>query len=227
MTGNGSKKLRDRQLAFLAQSLAGVSHEFKNHLAVINELRGLLSDLLNVEFSAAGDKLARFTKILASIEERIGTASLRASHLNRFAHRMDEPLSSFNVNELLEEELSLLNWMIRQKKVKLATEYDQGLAAVVSNPSLVQLLVFLLLVSCLEQLAEGGSIKVVTAQEGSAVKVELRPEGAIRQDAAGPGQALSDFMQLALAELQGEMTSTATDHGLQASSLLIPSLNRD
>ncbi|MFA5718866.1 MAG: hypothetical protein WC952_14230, partial [Desulfobulbaceae bacterium] len=76
--------LHDARLAFVGLIIAGVSHEFKNHLSVTKELSGLLDDLLAMEKDALPGR-ERLAKITAGIGERVAAAAEMASHLGRFA----------------------------------------------------------------------------------------------------------------------------------------------
>ena len=98
-------RLRDSQLASLGKLLAGYTHELKNHLAIINESSGLMDDRIR----------ERFKKIIVTIGECISQANTMAMYLNRVAHRMDVPASTFNVNDLLIEELALMKRFAAEK----------------------------------------------------------------------------------------------------------------
>lgn len=67
-------------------------------------------DVLLEMSQGGGDKLhEKFKKIIVTIGECISQANAMAMYLNRVVHRMDHPTSTFNVNDLLIEELALMN----------------------------------------------------------------------------------------------------------------------
>ena len=52
MEPQNGERFRELQLAYLGKLMAGLSHELKNHLAIIKESNGLIEDLLSLEESA-------------------------------------------------------------------------------------------------------------------------------------------------------------------------------
>lgn len=166
-------RLRDSQLAALGKLLAGYTHELKNHLAIINESSGLMDDLL--EMSEGGDdKLhERFKKIIITIGERISQANTMAMYLNRVAHRMDHPTSTFNVNELLIEELALMNRFAAMKQISFETTLQDDIPSVFNNPSLLQFIIFSLVHELLDSLESGSTIRFSSYMVGQDVEIAI------------------------------------------------------
>lgn len=222
MTSESQPGLREAHLIFIGRLLAGVSHEFKNHLAVIKELNGLLGDLLSARPGGPQD-LDRFRQIAATIEERIEQAARQAGYLNRFAHRLSPPCSAFSVNEALQEELSLCNWLSRQRKIDVDISPGADLPAIVSNQALVQLLVFSLVAPCLESLAAGSRIGVATVAEGGGVRIRVWTAGAAKTTGAlrEKLEATAGLVAILAAELRTEIVRTSTADGEAEFSFLL------
>ena len=55
MKSREKERLREMQLACIGKLMAGLSHEFKNHWAIIKELNGLIEDLLVFPWSKIQD----------------------------------------------------------------------------------------------------------------------------------------------------------------------------
>jgi len=186
--------LHDARLAFVGRIIAGVSHEFKNHLSVTKELSGLLDDLLAMEKDALPGR-ERLTKITAGIGERVAAAAEMAGHLGRFAHRMDFPLSSFSVNEVAGEILFLTRRFARLKNITLELDPAPDLPSMHSNPSLLQFVVFSAVMAMLNHLEKQGAVRVATAAAGDRVRIAFHGEK-IRAGAPAdlspyiPGEAL-------------------------------------
>ncbi|OEU84068.1 MAG: hypothetical protein BA873_12475 [Desulfobulbaceae bacterium C00003063] len=164
-------RLRDSQLAALGKLLAGYTHELKNHLAIINESSGLMDDLL--EMSEGGDdKLhERFKKIIITIGERISQANTMAMYLNRVAHRMDVPASTFNVNDLLIEELALMNRFAAMKQISFELNLQEDIPSLYNNPSLLQFMIFSLVNELLETLESGSAIRFFSSMREQDVEI--------------------------------------------------------
>ena len=92
MRSQRNNRLREMQLAFIGKLMAGLSHEFKNHLAIIKELNGLIEDLLMLEEPGESANSERYKKITSGINERIAQAAEMCRFLSGFSHRMDQPL---------------------------------------------------------------------------------------------------------------------------------------
>ncbi len=166
-------RLRDSQLASLGKLLAGYTHELKNHFAIINESSGLMDDLL--EMSEGGDdKLhERFKKIIITIGERISQANTMAMYLNRVAHRMDVPASTFNVNDLLIEELALMNRFAAMKQISFETTLQDDIPSIFNNPSLLQFVIFSLVHELLDSLESGSTIRFFSYMVGQDVEIAV------------------------------------------------------
>ncbi len=172
-------RLRDSQLAALGKLLAGYTHELKNHLAIINESSGLMDDLL--EMSEGGDdKLhERFKKIIVTIGERISQANTMAMYLNRVAHRMDVPASTFNVNDLLIEELALMNRFAAMKQISFELNLQEDIPSVYNNPSLLQFMIFSLVNELLETLESGSAIRFFSSMREQNIEIIIVSDGAV------------------------------------------------
>ena len=58
-------------------------------------------------------------------------------HLSSLAHRSDEPLSFFHVNELLQEATAFLSRFSRLREVEQEVSLGEGISPIYSEPSLV------------------------------------------------------------------------------------------
>lgn len=225
MNENRENELRTLQLEFFGRILAGFTHDLKNHLAIIQESNGLISDLIAMGMITDEALAAKLQKIVTSIQGRVSQATDMANNLNGFAHRQDTPLSSFQVNDLLAEELTFLRRFTRIREIDLKIELHEGLPAIYNNPSLVQYVVFKLFTMALKKLKNHTLIEVASGEENSAVKITFRLSGEKEQfdkliddESAAAIQEALDRMQARVAQL-----SQAGDKK-QEIGLFVPSL---
>ncbi|MBU0729820.1 MAG: hypothetical protein KKE17_11945 [Proteobacteria bacterium] len=223
---DSSKSLKDLQLAFVGKLLAGYSHESKNHLAIIKELSGLMDDLLSMENQGEDRGRQRYHEIMATLRDRATQAAFRVGHLSRFAHRMDEPRTSFNVNDILEEELSLLGWKAKQKEIRLEAFFaDNQLPSIYNNPSLLQYVVFCIVVDCFERFEAKSCIQVSTISKGQSVCIELSCSGSWKSGNGKRGSlVLSSMLGDALSELGAGLSATVDENGKACFSVTLSSL---
>ena len=193
-----SDPLREMQLAFIGKLMAGLSHEFKNHLAIIKELSGLLEDLLLHEEAKQAPGSERYEKILSGINERIAQAAEMCRFLSAFSHRMDQPLSSFRVSDVLQEKIYLIGRFARQKQVDLIFSCDADLSPIFNNPSLLQFAIFCITWPALQGLEQGGRVLITAGQKDESVEILITLEGALKatEDGASLSALLPEILQI-------------------------------
>jgi len=216
--------LRNSQLKFIGKLMAGVSHELKNHLAIIKESSGLMDDLLQIENIGLQNQ-ERFLKITKAIEDRVAQAALMSRHVNNFSHRMDEPCSSFDVNDVLQEEISLLQRFARQQNTHLEMQPGQNLPAIYNNPSLFQFVVFCLLEPTLDQAGPNSRILISTEKQETAVKITVDLESSQGSSNKKTTEALlPDILPYALEKLTAQLFRESPGQGRDRATLILPSV---
>jgi len=168
--------LRLLHLSFIGKIIAGFTHEIKNYIAIIKESAGLIEDLIKLGKVTKSDS-GQCLEITRSIEEQIEKTNSLFRYLNRFAHRMDNELSVFNVNESLEELIALLTRFASQKKISLEKDFQRDIPSITSNPSMLQFLVFHFLEEKIARLDKNSRLIVKTAFLNNSVEIRIIPEG--------------------------------------------------
>lgn len=220
MNINKEDGLRSLQLEALGRLLAGFSHELKNHLAIIKESNGLIDDKLamgSIKDKALAEK---FKKIVTTIEKRVNLAAIMAQHLNSFSHRMDTPFSLFHVNEAISEELAFLYRFARLKNIDVATELQDNLPPVYSNPSLFQFIFFEIFNYALSRCDKHGRIVVSSGKQDGAVRVVVRLDDAAGDTDPESGST-SDAMQFAAMKIGAAVRIMEHNHNTQEIVLLM------
>jgi len=203
MKSQKKDRLREMQLAFVGKVMAGLSHEFKNHLAIIKELSGLIEDLLILEEPGQSTNSERYKKIISGINERIAQAAEMCRFLSGFSHRMDQPLSSLSVTDVLQEKIYLLRRFAQQKQVDLIASFDEDLPAIFNDPSLLQFAIFCIVWPALELLERGGRILITVVRKDEVVEIVIKLEGAMKktEDDTPWEDMLPEVLQILGAEL--------------------------
>jgi len=224
MEPQNGERFRELQLAYLGKLMAGLSHDFKNHLAIIRESSGLIEDLLSLEESAQSPYSERFKKILPVITERISQAAEMCRFFSGFAHRMDHPRSSFSVPEVLQEELSLLLRFARQKQVELRSSYEKDLTPIYNDPSLLQFAFFCIIWPALESFSKDGriSITVKKLQQDGSIAIVVKLEGSrVKAAEVSPWHELLPEI---LHKLEADLSQTVSEEGAEEIVMIIFSL---
>ena len=196
-------RLREMQLASIGKLMAGLSHEFKNHLAIIKELNGLIEDLLLLEEPGQSLDSERYKKIISGINGRIAEAAEMCRFLSGFSHRMDQPLSSISVTDVLQEKIYLLRRFAQQKQVDLISSFDEDLPAIFNNPSLLQFAIFCIIWPALELLQQGDRILITVVRKGQSVEIVVNLKGAMEkpEDDTPWDDILPEVLQILEAQL--------------------------
>lgn len=198
------QELKLLQLHLIGKILAGFTHEAKNYLAIINESVGLMGDMVQMGKSSEKD-LSEYLQIIRSVEDQIKRANEQFRALNRFAHRMDSELSSFNLNESIEELIALLTRFANQKKIALIKNFQEDLPSLYSNPSLLQFIVFSVLDEGLLKLEKDSRITIQTAGVDQAVQIKIIPEGNVLEQESDVPSVPHEIVERTIKQLHGNI----------------------
>ncbi|MDQ7786031.1 MAG: hypothetical protein RDU01_00315 [Thermodesulfovibrionales bacterium] len=203
------QELKLLQLHFIGKILAGFTHESKNYLAIINESVGLIGDMVQMGKSSEKD-LSEYLQIVRSVEDQIKRANEHFRALNRFAHRMDTELSSFSLNESIEELIALLTRFAKQKKIALIKNFQEDLPSLFSNPSLLQFIVFSVLDEGLLTLEKDSRITIETAGADHAVQIKIIPEGNVQTMESEVPSVPHEVVEKTIKQLNGNIVREGT-----------------
>ena len=212
--------LRTMELAHFGKLMASLSHEFKNHLAIINESGGLMEDILLMDGHEQPVNRERFRKIIGTINERVSQAAEMCRHLSSFAHRTDHPLSSFSIVDVIREELYLLRRFAHQKQTELSFSGPQDLPPVFNNPSLLQFSLFCIIWPPLEHL-DNGRISVSASKQSSGVEIAVLVTGKMPDIRQNPWRTI---LPEALNNLGAELSRQVRRDDYEESGVTISSI---
>ncbi len=212
------KTLQTLQMRFIGKILSTYTHEMKNHLAIIKESSGLIQDLINMGKLPRKKKDAGpFVSTLTAIDDQVARSTAVISILNRFGHRMDNPASTFDINEVIEELIVLMNRLAKQKRIGLKGEFQREMPPVHSSPYRVQLILYTLIQEKLGALDVDGSIVLSTALRDGSATIRVYEQGARRPEDQGQDVTPRDLFQYAMSELKGEITYQTDEHAVLVS----------
>jgi len=110
--------MEQREIALIGKIAAGMTHELKNVLAIINESSGLMQDIFshnrkNIQYI---DKLE---KAAGTIKKQIDKGADIATKFNAFSHSMDNEICQVTANEITEQVVFLMHRFADQKQIEL------------------------------------------------------------------------------------------------------------
>ncbi len=156
------KRLRELQLESYGRLMAGLSHDLKNHLGIIRESSGLISDMLEMKGDTLEENFAsRLAGAAERIEKRVVLAAEMLHSLSSFAHRSDCAEASVRAGDILCEEAVFLRRFAMMKEVELKVEIGDEGSTVITSPALLHHLIYRLFLFALEQMEQistGGTL---------------------------------------------------------------------
>jgi nitrogen-specific signal transduction histidine kinase len=216
--------LRENQLTALGNLLAGYTHELKNHLGIINESSGLMGDILEMSEGVDDQISERFKKIITTIGQRIAQANTMAKFLNNLAHRMDEPDSTFHVNDILLENIAFLVRFARLKSISFKQNMQEDLPSINNNPGLLHFVIFRLMQKIIEQIESNTEILLSSATQDHNVMVTLEFPNVPDLSITGEDPAQTDeALHLAMTKMNLTLSEECSGQDRRRISMVIPS----
>jgi signal transduction histidine kinase len=163
----------ERGLAFFGRMTAGISHELKNALSIINELTGLMDDLLLGGNKGREIPPAQLAKIAEGIGRQVQRSDGLIKRLHHFSHNADDFQTTAPLGALVEEIAALCRRLADLKRVRLVVELGEGSSVCVSRMFLWQHVIYECIRIALEEAGDGDSVSVGVSNTESAHYVRI------------------------------------------------------
>jgi two-component system NtrC family sensor kinase len=166
------------KLATVGELAAGVAHEINNPVAIMVEEAGWIEDLLEEEDLKQAENLSEFKRALNQIKTQ-GRRCKEITHkLLSFARKTDSIIKDVDVNELIEEVVSLSVQRAKYSKVEIKTELNPEIPSLrLSQTELQQVFMNLInnAVDAMEK--EGGILNISTFKARDHIAIEFEDTG--------------------------------------------------
>jgi C4-dicarboxylate-specific signal transduction histidine kinase len=129
--------------SFLGRLTASQSHEVTNVLNIINELAGLMDDLLRAGAEGRPVNHAKLREIVDKIAFQVQRGERLVRSINQFAHSADESVALVDVRELLERIVFIAQRPASLRKTRLEARFPAETRIIETNPLGFQHAVFL------------------------------------------------------------------------------------
>jgi signal transduction histidine kinase len=160
-------------LQFFGRISASISHELKNALAIIKENSGLLCDYINMMGKGMSVEPERFEKIARRIEAQTVRADAIIKNLNQFAHSVDVPVKSVDLNEFLELLVALHRRPAAMREVALDPIPAASATEVTTNPYLLLNILNLIITRGLQAVPAQGTMTITVGSAQSEAAIEF------------------------------------------------------
>ncbi len=223
MSDNQEQRLREGGAAFFGAVAASLSHDLSNVLATVNELSGLLDDLLAACGEGVEPDPQRLEKLVGRISGQVKRGKEYSRLLNRMAHSMDEPRSQLDVAEAVREVCALCERFARLRKVTLdCASLGEVSATIETDPFELRQMVYRAIELAHHGAREGAAIRVACETDDTRLRVLVGRPGRVHGGPEVEGRL--DLLKLLVARLHGELECClAPDLELGMALPLVPS----
>ncbi len=155
-----------REAEFIGRITASATHELRNVLAIVKESAGLISDLVRAfPTGSAAPNADRLLKAAGRIDAQVTRGADIVTHLNRFAHSMDEDVRRIDLDEEVRQVAFLSQRLARAKSQAVQATHADEPVWLTGNSLHVQMALHAAVAFCLEYLAEGTALEVRAGHE--------------------------------------------------------------
>lgn len=168
-----NRKVLENSLAFFGAITASISHELNNVMSIIDQNIGLLEDILSAGADVRTINEERLQKIVVSIgkQKERGVGIIKG--LNTFAHSVDDPVSKFDLGQLVNNFVKLTQRLASLKKANIESRTPDSPLLITNSSFLLQQILFICFQRALNRSMPGDVITITTSSEFSKVAIEV------------------------------------------------------
>lgn len=166
------------KLASVGELAAGIAHEINNPVAIMVEEAGWIEDLLEEEDLKEAENLEEFRRALTQIRNQ-GSRCKQITHkLLSFARKTDARINDVNINEFIDEMVSLSSQRAKYSKVTINTTVPPNLPLLRVSLTELQQVFLNLINNALDAMEkEGGELDITVQLENEHVVFFLADTG--------------------------------------------------
>ena len=166
------------RLASIGELAAGIAHEINNPVAIMVEEAGWVQDLLSEEDPTTADNITEITRAAAQIRTQGARCKEITQKLLSFARKTDPTIKEIQINDLVEDVISLIAQKARYANVKVETNLGSDLNPVMASASELQQVLLNLFNNSVDAMDQsGGEIRVISRSDDGGVTLEIADNG--------------------------------------------------
>jgi signal transduction histidine kinase len=205
--------LKRKEVTFFGRITAGITHEIKNVLAIIQESSGLMEDILDVTENDAFPHKDKFIKSLDRIRGQIERGIDITTRLNWFAHSPDHSPASLDLNEITQRMVLLASRFARLKNVVLESSPSDPPLVIKSDPVSLGMALFESIEILLKAIGTGGKITLSPRKIQNRCVLGIGYQNILLPKEDFPAQISSSERWASLQEIMTELGGTAKIFG--------------
>jgi len=182
------------KLASIGELASGIAHEINNPVAIMVEEAGWIQDLLSEVPIPHADNAKEVTRALEQIRTQGARCKQITHKLLSFARKTDPRVHQVQLNDLVEEVLSLSEQRARYAGVTVARHLTPDLPPVSISPSEMQQVLLNLINNAVDAMEkQGGALEITTRLDDGRVVVDVADTGPGIPQAARDGMSEGAF----------------------------------
>jgi PAS domain S-box-containing protein len=226
-----AQTIQSEKLAEVGRMSAGIAHEINNPLAVIGYACQLLQD---EEISYTEDQL----DLLQRIDTEVDRLQHLTSELLAYSGNQDDKRKLVNLNDTIEDTLSLLRYEIKKTHTEISTELERTLPSIFIDKNRFKQIFINLILNAIQAMGSHGRIAISSCwDKSSGIRFDFRDKGpgvpaevkdkifepfyTARADGTGTGLGLY-LCRKFVNEYQGELSVSDNPDGGSCFSIALP-----
>lgn len=162
---------------FFGRMSASMTHEIKNVLAIINERAGLLNDLTMMAEKGLPLDGQRLSAISVKIMEQVRRADGIMKNMNVFAHSVDEPTRTVNLDEVIAMVVTLSARFAVNRGITLGQSPSAHPLSITTSPFLLANLIWLCLDRAMDMVGADKTITIAGQGVENGVRIRFEHGG--------------------------------------------------
>ena len=161
-------------LQFFGRMSASISHEIKNVLAIINENAGLLEDFSFMADRGMPIDPARLKVMAQTVKKQIGRADGIIKNMNRFAHSIDQTITTVDLDQTIELVIALTARIAAMRGVKVDLQLPGSPITIPTAPFFLMNLLWLCLDFSMSASGDEKRVELVVEETENSVRIRFR-----------------------------------------------------
>ncbi|MDY6792576.1 MAG: ATP-binding protein [Thermodesulfobacteriota bacterium] len=165
------------KLAAIGKMAAGVAHEINNPLNVILQKTGWMEDLLEEEDIKKSENFEEFQTSVQKIEEHVERARKVVHDMLGFARKMEPRLEDVDVNDTINQTVSILENYARTNNIEIQTDLSAKLPIIANDQAQLQQVFLNLLTNAIDAIGKDGLVEIKSRRLDSIIYVIIKDDG--------------------------------------------------
>lgn len=209
---DNDRLLREHGLAFFGSITASTTHELNNVMSIIEQNAGLLEDLCAGTEYGRPLQTEKLLEISEKTQRQIRRGVVIIKRLNYFAHSVDEPLATVQLNTLITNLVDICQRFATLKKLNLRGDYPPDEISVQSNPFILEQAIFTCINQAMEMLEKDGLLTVSFGRDESRITIAVSGSPA---EQAVDRSAINSVLELLMKQIDGNFKETSDNNNIR------------